>query len=91
VINQAHKFHVLEYISYHQKSQSLTHGGGWEGKIDPYTYSQESAQSISGMDCEKSMVLETGSRNMNAGYLGCLHNLRPEEGLAKTERMIDHS
>jgi hypothetical protein len=91
VINQAQKCHGLEYISYHRKSQSLTHGGGWEGKSDPNTYSQESAQSISGMDCEKSKVQETDLRNLNAGYLGRLHNLKPEEGLTKTKRMTDHS
>ena len=91
MINQAQKCHGLEYISCHQKSQNLTHGGGWEGKSDPNAYSQESAQSISGMDCEKSKVQENDSRNLNGGYLGCLHNLSLEEGLEKPERMIDHS
>ena len=91
MINQAQKCHGLEYISYHRKSQSLTHEGEWEGKSDPNAYSQESAQSISEMDCEKSKVQKTDSRNLNVGYLGRLHNLRPEKGLAKIERMIDHS
>jgi hypothetical protein len=43
------------------------------------------------MDCEKSKVQKTNLRNLNAGYLGHLHNLRPEKGLAKTERMTDNS
>jgi hypothetical protein len=91
VISQAQKQHGLEHVSDHRESQSLTHGGGWEGKSDPTAYSQENAQSTSGMDCERSRVQETDSRNLNAGYLGNLHNLRLKEGLAKTERMTDHS
>jgi hypothetical protein len=91
VINKAQKCHGLEYISYHRKSQSITHGGRSKGKRDPNTYSEESAQSISGMDRENSKVQETELRNLNASYLGCLHNLSPKEGLAKTKRMTDHS
>ena len=89
MISQAQKQHGLEHVSDHRESQSLTHGGGWEGQNDPNAYSQESAQFISGIDCEKSKVQETDSRNLNAGYLGRLHNLRPEKGLAKTEKITD--
>jgi hypothetical protein len=42
------------------------------------------------MDCEKSKVQKTDLRNLNFGYLGCLHNLRPEKGLARSERMTEN-
>jgi hypothetical protein len=41
------------------------------------------------MNREKSKVQKTGLRNLNVGYLGRLHNLRLEKGLAKSKRMTD--
>ena len=45
---------------------------GGKGKSGAKSFSQESAQSISGRDREKSKVQKTDSKGLKADYLGCL-------------------
>jgi hypothetical protein len=62
---------------------NLAHGGGREGQNHAKSYSQESAQSISERDREKSKVQKTDSKSLKVGYLRRLHNLRPGKELAR--------
>jgi hypothetical protein len=84
VINQTQKIHGSEYISYHQKSQNLTHGGGWEGQNPAKCTSEENTQSTSRKGHEKCKVQKTDSKGLQTGYLGHPHTLKSRKGLTKT-------
>ena len=56
MINQTQKSHGSKYISYHQKSQNQTHGGGWEGQNPAKCTSEENTQSASRKGHEKCKV-----------------------------------
>ena len=83
MINQAQKCHELEYISYHRESQSLTHGGGWEGENPAKSISEESIQSTSRKGHEKCKVQKTDQKGLQNGYLRHPHALKSRKGSTK--------
>jgi hypothetical protein len=83
MINQAQKCHGLEYISHHWESQSLTHGGGWEGQNPAKSISDEIIQSTSGKGHEKCKVWKTNSKDLQTVYLGHPHILKSKKGSTK--------
>jgi hypothetical protein len=64
-MHQAQTCHELEYISYHQTSQNLTHGGGWEGQNLAKSISEKSTQSYPRKGHEKDKVQKLTQRPVN--------------------------